>query len=354
MSKRLMDMIAAARDESSVKAFADLVTVPQILKPSQIEFDRNYNKRLKIREDKYTEYAEMWRDGIDLASLSPMIVFYIEEEERYVAIDCWHRLNGWIEAFGDKERQFQVAFGSARDASVAAFGANPAHGIPRTNEDKRAVVDEALQLLTTEDISESNETIARICGVSSVFVGDRRRKLEAIKALPTPQQVRTANGGVMKVSEIGTKAKKQEAPTKNQDPNFVAPLKDEPNSAHSEAVQTSIANEGAKLTSNISPMRSATSSPNGNAMPDPVAATRSTGGLVDDQAMLNREMVKLKPNATPTLDTAIQKIADGHYQVGDVTIMTVLGGLVSIANEESEVVVDAKLLQQVLNLLKTS
>lgn len=302
MSKRLLAALAeveapapAGDDlaELNVTPFSELQPIPRYLAPSQVEFAREFNKRLVVDPAKYEEYADLWRAGVDLAARDPMVVFFIIEQQRYVVIDCWHRLQGWVLAFGDKPLQFAVVEGTEAQAHAAALGANPGHGIPRSNDDKVKVVKEALERYTRPSGRLSDQLVARICGVSAAMVGKWRQRLEAAAIIPATDNVTTGNGRVMQTASIGNKP----APGAT----FVAPA----------------------------------ASP----------ATNGSGGaaLHSTEATVTRQDATPAPSFTPVatpapdlLKPAIEISLDTPFTIGETSFLLVMGGeYVSITNEAS-------------------
>jgi hypothetical protein len=72
----------------------------------------------------------------------------------------------------------EVREGTRRDALLHSLSANAEHGHRRTNDDKRRAVD--IMLNDPEWVCWNDVEIARRCGVSSNFVGDRRRIIHPI------------------------------------------------------------------------------------------------------------------------------------------------------------------------------
>ncbi len=110
----------------------------------------------------------------------PWPALTVFEEERddgtlvYHLADGFHRYQA---AYTKAIRGFQcvVKKGGRREAWLASLGANATHGKRRTNEDKRRVVAAAL---TDKELTQySDSAIAKICQVSSPFVGKLRKEL---------------------------------------------------------------------------------------------------------------------------------------------------------------------------------
>lgn len=199
---------AAAATNSDFVAFSELQTTPEDVRVGDIEFDMHYQRRAKINTKLYEEYADLWRDGVDLASREPMIIARLADQGgRLVVIDAWHRAKGLVQAFGrDHVHRFDVALCTAEQAYIASYGANPAHGYARTNEDKRAITDDALLNFT----NRSDGVIAKWCAVTVRYVGLRRAALEKEGKIGKSEVRIGLNNKAMTTTEIG--AKKQPDP----------------------------------------------------------------------------------------------------------------------------------------------
>lgn len=88
--------------------------------------------------------------------------------------DGFHRIEAELRA-GAKRVMADIKPGTQRDAILAACGANAAHGLRRSNADKRRAVE---TLLADAEWGEwSNRAIAKVTQVSDVFVGECRERL---------------------------------------------------------------------------------------------------------------------------------------------------------------------------------
>lgn len=106
------------------------------------------------------------------ATLPPVVVFY-DGTDHWLA-DGFHRVAAH-RAAGALEIAADVRQGTRRDAVLYSVGANAAHGLPRSNADKRRAVE---TLLRDEEWSRwSDREIARRAGVSPSTVGTIRSEL---------------------------------------------------------------------------------------------------------------------------------------------------------------------------------
>lgn len=132
-----------------------------------IRIDGGTQPRERIDMATVTEYADAIKAG---AELPPVVVFH-DGADNWLA-DGFHRWHGHKQA--DKASILaDVRAGSLLDAKLFAVGANGAHGLRRTNEDKRRAVQMVLDEPAWKDWSDRN--VAEACGVSHTFVAQIRR-----------------------------------------------------------------------------------------------------------------------------------------------------------------------------------
>jgi hypothetical protein len=92
-------------------------------------------------------------------------------------VDGQHRLTACVKS-GQSFETYIVRGRSVRDAILFAAGANSAHGLRRTNADKRHSVEVLLK--DDEWAKWSDRVIAEKCGVSHPFVADVRSQVETV------------------------------------------------------------------------------------------------------------------------------------------------------------------------------
>lgn len=139
------------------------------LQRSLIRRDGGTQPRAALHPPTVQNYAEALARGEDLP---PVDVFY--DGTTYWLADGFHRDDAHDERDLD-EIGATIHQGTQRDAILFSVGANAAHGLPRSNEDKRRAV---LRLLEDEEWRTwSNRKIADVCRVSHPFVGDIRAEL---------------------------------------------------------------------------------------------------------------------------------------------------------------------------------
>jgi ParB-like chromosome segregation protein Spo0J len=130
---------------------------------------RGLQTRTGTDSAKVAEYAELYRAG---TALPPIVVYH--DGERYWCADGHHRLAAAKRA-ELAEIDCIVKRGTQRDALWYACAANAQHGLPRTNEDKRRIVE--LLLADAEWRALSDRALAQHASVSDRLVGKMRKEL---------------------------------------------------------------------------------------------------------------------------------------------------------------------------------
>jgi len=134
---------------------------------SKVRLDGGTQSRAAIHEDTVAEYAAAMRDT---AAVFPPIIVYFDGTDHWLA-DGFHRLEAWRQ-IGRTEVPAEIRQGDRRLAILHSVAANSAHGLRRTNADKRRAV---LCLLEDAEWSQwSNREIARRCAVDDHLVADVR------------------------------------------------------------------------------------------------------------------------------------------------------------------------------------
>ena len=159
-----------------------------------VRLDGDTQPRQFINEDVVNEYSELLLDDKELPAVD---VFH--DGANYWLADGFHRY------FANKKAGFldieaNVHEGTRRDAILFSVGSNAAHGLRRTNEDKRKAV---LTLVNDLEWSEwSDSEIARRCHVSSMTVGRIKKSLNLEQ---TEKKYKDKHGNVstMKTDTLG-------------------------------------------------------------------------------------------------------------------------------------------------------
>jgi len=129
----------------------------------QIITDAGTQARAALNEDVVAEYAEAIIAGADMP---PVVMFH--DGKQHILADGFHRYFAHVKARA-VEISADVRKGTKRDAILYSVGANGAHGLRRSNEDKRCAV---RRLLADKEWAKwSDRQIADACGVSVPFVG---------------------------------------------------------------------------------------------------------------------------------------------------------------------------------------
>lgn len=140
----------------------------------EIDLQASPQPRLTLDERVIEEYATEMRHG---AVFPPVILYRIGD--RYLLADGWHRVRAAARA-GLRTVRAVVRTGSEDDLYKEALGANATHGLRRSAEDRRRVVELALRRWPTMP----DQDIAAICRVQRVYVTHVRRALEQKRVIP--------------------------------------------------------------------------------------------------------------------------------------------------------------------------
>lgn len=141
----------------------------EVLSLSAVRTDGNTQARSELSESVIGEYAEAFERG----DTFPPVDVYFDGTNHWLA-DGFHRVKAAAQA---RQETIDVVVhkGGQREALLHAAGANTAHGLRRSNADKRKA---ALTLLHDEEWRQwSDREIARHCGVSNRFVTNLRDEL---------------------------------------------------------------------------------------------------------------------------------------------------------------------------------
>lgn len=142
---------------------------------SSIRLDGETQTRAVMDSEVIREYSEDMKAG---AAFPPVMVFF-DGLDHWLA-DGFHRVEA-AKSAGIQELQADIRQGSRRDALLHAVGANQAHGLRRSNADKRRAVQALLE--DAEWCTWSDREISRHTGTSHTFVANLRPK---VATLPPP------------------------------------------------------------------------------------------------------------------------------------------------------------------------
>lgn len=151
----------------------------QEIKIDAVRIDGGTQSRVAINEATVAEYAETLTEGV---VLPPVVVFF--DGADYWLADGFHRFFA-NKRIGALTLEADVHAGDRRAAVLYSCSANAAHGLRRTNADKRKAVE---TLANDAEWSQlSDREIAKRCGVSVTFVSSVRRPEVAEKRAETRQ-----------------------------------------------------------------------------------------------------------------------------------------------------------------------
>ena len=156
------------------------------IKLDKIRLDGGTQPRKEIDEPLVQHYTEILLEGKD--KFPPIDLWF--DGKSYWPSDGFHRFHAHKRA-GFKDIEASVNQGTKRDAFLACLRANGKHGKPRTPDERRYVVQMAL-----EDIELGDKTdveIAAICDVSSMTVGRVRKAMGLEKSNRVNQEGKSVN-----------------------------------------------------------------------------------------------------------------------------------------------------------------
>ena len=181
-----------------------------MIRISDIRIDGGTQSRTEINEQTVAEYAEAMADP---NTVFPPVVVYFDGQDYWLA-DGFHRIAAW-QRIGREEIPADIRDGDRRMAILHSVASNSAHGLRRTNADKRHAV--TILLEDPEWGCWSDREIARQCAVDHKTVAKVRADLTEdfpsdnartyITKHGTEARMNTANiGGSGQVSEDAPEA----------------------------------------------------------------------------------------------------------------------------------------------------
>ncbi|MGP1665969.1 MAG: hypothetical protein ACTS5I_08690 [Rhodanobacter sp.] len=176
---------AAAKNGGSVSIYY-LIMTTRLIFLSDLSEKLSPVVRASIRDDIVEQYAANYREK---RPMPPVVVFWDEKAKTYYLADGSHRCHA-IAQIGRKAIEAEVRKGTYEDALQYALQANCAHGLQRSNADKRKCIKEALKQWP----AYSNANLSKVCDVDDHTVAEVRKEMEAEKVIaPTPK--RTSSSG---------------------------------------------------------------------------------------------------------------------------------------------------------------
>lgn len=175
----------------------------------------------RIRIDGGTQFRELDMDHVAelrraeeiQPGVLPKVIVYFDGKDHWLA-DGFHRYHVYLE-LDRKTISSEVREGTKRHAVLHACGSNARHGKPRTNTEKRGVVE--FMLKDKEWGLKSVNWIAQQCVVSHALVTEVQKEIAAETGVPRSTAVETKDGRKMETAKIGS-AMKEKAEAKKVDP----------------------------------------------------------------------------------------------------------------------------------------
>lgn len=158
---------------------------------AELVLEARCQTRAKADNEVIAEYAELYRDQAAKMRVSPQHaasmlppIDVFDVKGKHVVVDGFHRVAAAVKAPIAFVEVIVVGRGTLDDAVLRALGANRAHGLRRSNADKRRAVMLAIEHPALK--GKSDRAIAETCGVSYALVADVRTELESGWKLDPP------------------------------------------------------------------------------------------------------------------------------------------------------------------------
>lgn len=132
------------------------------VKLNDIRIDGGTQGRVVIDQNHVYHMVEMMKEGYEFDPIDTNF-----DGVTYWLVDGFHRYHAY-KLMGIKEVTIKYVPGTQEEAVIRSYGVNARHGLPRSFDDKKKVVEEALANPLLKD--KSNYEIAKICVVSQSFV----------------------------------------------------------------------------------------------------------------------------------------------------------------------------------------
>jgi len=142
----------------------------ELIPVEKIRLDGGTQPRAAINPEACEEYASDMQSG----DVFPAVEVYFDGRHYWLA-DGFHRVLAHRKARPDEPIRCLVYQGSLEDARWHSYGVNKAHGLRRTNEDKRRAV--KLALTHPQGVKSSDRQIAAHVGVSHEMVRKHRKAM---------------------------------------------------------------------------------------------------------------------------------------------------------------------------------
>lgn len=141
------------------------------------------------------EYAEAMEAG---DAFPPVMVFY--DGAVFWLADGWHRVSAARSVRGKTSIAAEIREGTRQDALLYSVGANAAHGLRRSNADKRKAVERVLA--DPEWATWSDREIARVCSVGHPLVAKIRKDVTGIDSSERTYTTKHGTVATMETAQI--------------------------------------------------------------------------------------------------------------------------------------------------------
>lgn len=165
------------------------------LRIEQIRMDGGTQPRTRLSESAVDEYAQAMLDGVEF----PPVDVYYDGTEYWLA-DGFHRIQAAVKA-ELIAIDVTVHQGTLAEAQWHSFGANKAHGLQRSNDDKEASIRAALR--HPKAVGLSDRELARHVGVSHATVGKYRVGMEVTGEIKQSPARTGSDGRQINTARIG-------------------------------------------------------------------------------------------------------------------------------------------------------
>lgn len=163
--------------------------------------DPRAQPRVELNTETVDAYREIMAEAKGWGPF-PSVVIFGPESGRYYLADGFHRMAA-ADAAGVQLGRAEVRPGGLREAILHSVGANAAHGLRRTNADKKRAVRTLLE--DPEWSKKSDHWIAEQAAVSHMTVGRIRAEMEATGTLFQSNERVGRDGRTLNTTNIGQK-----------------------------------------------------------------------------------------------------------------------------------------------------
>jgi hypothetical protein len=186
----------------AARATAPAGPAPELIPLAKVRRDGATQPRAGLSEDHVADLLRALSEG---EKLPPVDVMY--DGTAYWLYDGYHR-SAAHERAGRTEIAAIVHQGGQADAQWESYAANKAHGLKRTNDDKKRQVLAALRHPNAPNLS--NREIARHVGVDEATIRTYRAQLETTAEIPQSETRKGGDGRTINTARIGKTPTKAE------------------------------------------------------------------------------------------------------------------------------------------------